>query len=61
MVLLSDNGDHGKATVIPYTPLHVLKPIKEFFWDILNDIDIWIDGPSTQIEIYSHQINGSFS
>ena len=40
MVLLSDNNDHDKTTVVPYT-VYVLKYIKEHFGDNVLDIEIW--------------------
>ena len=39
MVLLSDNNDHDKATVLPYTA-YVLNYIKEHFGDNAHDIKI---------------------
>ena len=47
MVLLSDNNDHEKTTVVPYTA-YVFNYIKEHFEDNVHDIEIWTDGPSSQ-------------
>ena len=46
-VLLSDNNDHDKTLVVPYT-VYVLKYIREHFGDNVHDIEIWTDGPSSQ-------------
>ena len=42
-VLLSDNNDHDKTTMVPYTA-YILNYIKEHFGDI------WTHGPSSQFE-----------
>ena len=49
MVLLSDNNDHDKTMVVPYTA-YVLNYIKEYFGDNVRDIEIWTDGPSSQFQ-----------
>ena len=46
MVLLSDNNDHDKTMVVPYTA-YVLNYIKEHFADNVRTIEIWTDGPSS--------------
>ena len=47
MVLLSDNNNHDKTTVIPYT-LHIIKAVMDLFGDEIKEIDFWTDGPSSQ-------------
>ena len=49
MGLLSDNNNHGKTMVVPYTA-YVLKYIKEHFGDNVHDHEIWTDGPSSQFK-----------
>ena len=49
MVLLSDNNDHDKTTVVPYT-VYVLKYIKKHFGDNVLDIEIWTYWPSSQFK-----------
>ena len=49
MVLLSDNNNHDKTTVVSYT-VYVLNYITEHFGDNVYDIEIWTDGPSSQLK-----------
>ena len=47
MVLLSDNNNHDKITVVPYT-LHIIKAVMDLFGDEIKEIDFWTDRPSSQ-------------
>ena len=49
MALLSDNNNHDKTMVVPYTA-YVLNYIKEHFGDNVHDHEIWTDGPSSQFK-----------
>ena len=47
MVLLSDNNNHDKTTVAPYT-MHVLQIAMDTFGNEVKEIEIWTNGPSSQ-------------
>ena len=47
MVLLSDNNNHDKTTVVPYT-MHVLQIVMDTFGNEVKEIEIWTNGPSSQ-------------
>ena len=49
MVIVSDNKDHNKNTVVPYS-YTVLKYCKELFGEEVKNITIWTDSPKSQFK-----------
>ena len=49
MVIVSDNKDHNKNTVVAYS-YTVLKYCKELFSEVVKNITIWADGPKSQFK-----------
>ena len=47
IVIVSDNKNHDKPTVVPYS-YAVFKYFEELFGDTISKISVWTDGPSSQ-------------
>lgn len=49
MVIATDNSNHDKTTVLPYT-LTVFNLVQELFGDQVKKVSVWTDGPSSQFK-----------
>ncbi len=49
MVIASDNLNHDKSTVVPYS-FTVFKHVQELFGQQVKSLTVWTDGPSSQFK-----------